>query len=181
MSKTLALDYGRRAERQRPEEPDVDPQVRFCERGRSRERSLLDPGVRMPADRGCSQNRTPGYQGSRNCTLKGCQTDPCYRHMYVFMCSIKNRLPFIETDRGTRLNTIRDTCGERDLPPLQGGISGCNASGGAGSASTFDLLACAPPATVYDAFGVAVCERFRLHTRNVQTPRALCVTLNSAA
>src|SRR5258708_35163228 len=42
---TLALDYGRRAERQRPEEPDVDPQVRFCERGRSRERSLLDPGV----------------------------------------------------------------------------------------------------------------------------------------
>ena len=46
MSKTLALDYGRRAERQRPEEPDVDPQVRFCERGRSRERSLLDPGVR---------------------------------------------------------------------------------------------------------------------------------------
>src|SRR5260221_11334132 len=44
---TLALDYGKkkRAERQRPEEPDVDPQVRFCERGRSRERSLLDPVV----------------------------------------------------------------------------------------------------------------------------------------
>ena len=47
MSMTLALDYGRRAERQRPEEPDVDPQVRFCERGRSRGRSLLDP--RAPA------------------------------------------------------------------------------------------------------------------------------------
>jgi hypothetical protein len=31
---TLALDYGRRAERQLPEEPDVDPQVRFCERDR---------------------------------------------------------------------------------------------------------------------------------------------------
>jgi hypothetical protein len=43
---TLALDYGRRAERQRPEEPDVDPQVRFCERDRSRGRSLLDPVVR---------------------------------------------------------------------------------------------------------------------------------------
>ncbi len=42
---TLALDYGRRAERQRPEEPDVDPQVRFCERGRSQERSLLDPNA----------------------------------------------------------------------------------------------------------------------------------------
>ena len=40
---TQALDYGRRAERQRSEEPDVDPQVRFCERGRPPGRSLLDP------------------------------------------------------------------------------------------------------------------------------------------
>src|SRR5215212_12166683 len=40
---TQALDYGRRAERQRSEEPDVDPQVRFCERGRPLGRSLLDP------------------------------------------------------------------------------------------------------------------------------------------
>jgi hypothetical protein len=42
---TQALDYGKRAERQRSEEPDVDPQVRFCERGRPRGRSLLDPVV----------------------------------------------------------------------------------------------------------------------------------------
>src|SRR5260221_5954700 len=60
---TLALDYGKkkRAERQRPEEPDVDPQVRFCERGRSRERSLLDPVVehrdttgKAPLKKGCT-------------------------------------------------------------------------------------------------------------------------------
>jgi len=43
VSMTQALDYGRRAERQRSEEPDVDPQVRFCERGRPPGRSLLDP------------------------------------------------------------------------------------------------------------------------------------------
>jgi len=42
---TPALDYGKRAERQRPEEPDVDPQVRFCERGRPGGRSLLDPNA----------------------------------------------------------------------------------------------------------------------------------------
>ncbi len=64
MSKTLALDYGRRAERQRPEEPDVDPQVRFCERGRSRERSLLDPGVRaLNRSNVLAELRTPGKRG----------------------------------------------------------------------------------------------------------------------
>ena len=41
----------------RPEEPDVDPQVRFCERGRSRGRPLLDPGAVRPGFARPQRNR----------------------------------------------------------------------------------------------------------------------------
>jgi hypothetical protein len=69
---TLALDYGRRAERQRPEEPDVDPQVRFCERGRPGGRSLLDPGVRASnRSNVLAEPSTPGKVIPSNFTLKG--------------------------------------------------------------------------------------------------------------
>ena len=68
---TQALDYGKRAERQRSEEPDVDPQVRFCERGRPRGRSLLDPVVRaegaQPPDQSTPRPPHPG-RGAGACT-----------------------------------------------------------------------------------------------------------------
>src|SRR6266849_242077 len=69
---TSALDYGRRAERQRPEEPDVDPQVRFCERGRSKGRPLLDPVASEerapPPDNERSGTHRPGRGGRKKRT-----------------------------------------------------------------------------------------------------------------
>src|SRR6266852_3248148 len=56
-----------------------------------------------------------------------------------------------------------------DLAPASGCSFSCGTcSRGAGSASTFDLQACAPLATVYDAFGVAGDAFGSL--QNVQTP-----------
>ena len=121
MSKTLALDYGRRAERQRPEEPDVDPQVRFCERGRSRERSLLDPGVPAPPERTCSQNSAPPERGTtQNGTLKGCQTEAQDEHNRELT---QESSPRAATNRG--LNIAIDLVNP-DLAPPRGALLGCN-------------------------------------------------------
>ncbi len=146
---TPALDYGKRAERQRPEEPDVDPQVRFCERGRPGGRSLLDPGVTRPRVGRASKVRPPERSAQKmSCrdagTRKRDWPDPSRRGRFQ---RTKPQSLGISSCRLSRHDTLRT--------PVPG----------VGTASKFDLRARHPRLTSYCRCRGSVqhCSSIRAH------------------